>query len=1499
MTMDAVSKGWTAALMAVLLAACGGSNTDSTRPDSPISLQNTPSQQEGNANSSELVFQLASSVTQSIDYRTFNISAAAGSDYLATSGTLSFSADQSRNLSVLVYGDTLVEASEMLGIELTYENGAKSVHQGAIVNDDFPTLSLSNASRLEGDQGSASLTFTVTLDEPTLDPFEVRLRTVTAAAAPGIATAGADYIAIDQTVTIPANTDEITLPVSVLGDLLIEPDELFTVEALNSAGLSLATATGTIQDNDNPTFKPQLAVTLPSASASESNTSETSTITFTASLPSAPGFSYSMDYEVIFNATDSAVSGQDLTPQSGTITFTAAETQKEIDIQVSGDDDLELDETFTLRLFNASGFEFASATGTIVNDDVPDILISSPTQLEGSTGGTSIMGFTIELATPPPGDFRFYYRTRIGTATSDFTSIESTAVDLTPANYSITVQVLIDADTDYEQDEIFFLVVNPSPISGTDDELARGTATIVNDDQPPAFLVNESTLPILEGNDIGSPEIVSIRVSLSSPAESQLTYFYRTFSGTGTDSASSGQDVDASIADFTHTEGLIQINQGAETSTGTIDIALTGDRRIEAEESFVVRLYENEASADNDEDSYKEELDVTISNDDTLTLTLLPETLSVAEGDPALGETRTLTSLNTMVSAGNRPRISVEGAEVEEGFTVSVDIDNVLDTDPDDIELSSDTLAVNIPSGDYTTASAFDIEGIQIGGDDLLENDESVRLRINPATFEQDVINTDTLVAGTNTTLLLTLSNDDTLAIQFDSSGPATDPENNPTQTPQLELLSALAAGYDTSGPGGEPLTIQITLGAGSSASEGDFTNLTQVIDIASLANGNGYSTGDTVPVIVVLDDDLIEPDEMAELILSSVSSLVDTSNGDTQSVYTLTSDDQLTVTFAQSAYSYTEGNIPVAPADQVGFSIEGGILASTPILSFEMAVTNISTSAGDYTLASPLTFTIPAGDYVTASTSNLQLNATQFAAISDNIVEGTETLTIDLEPIDASLADYLAVGATTSTTASLLSTDQLTVQFVTVDYQGLENSPSDFPQLAVTGNSEVDVEINLGVLPDPGQAYPATGVTIEALTIPAQTVATNYGVTLNIPTNADNDVNRVTQLELSSTQGPLVNTVSPFTSEYRILNDDAIRMVNGSGMEACFNGTVRVADCSNDITVDSDYRQQDAYLGQVAPAFTSAGTDDDSSPATWTCTTDNRTGLTWAFEDADPPVTRSFSDATAFAESIGSFCSLSGWRLPTLGELYNLFDFSTANTLLDTTVFDTIKTTSTDYYWSSDSDFSGTPWALSFDQGQLDSTSTSRFLMMVTDDDAAQLQPGSTDPVYACDNLDEQVDPAQTSDHRFSLLEVNDDKTVTDNLTGLTWSTESLDTDDSASGANRNWGIAMAAATAEYAGTSDWRTPTIKEVISLLYYGCDPDGGSLTDLRLPPFFAPLLNSSGTAGLPLMSSTPVAADVGDPLQLWVVTLDPASPGVALTQSNPPSNTVQLQQFRVR
>jgi len=111
----------------------------------------------------------------------------------------------------------------------------------------LPLLSVGNASVTEGNSGSTTLSFPVTLSAAYTAAITVNYTTVN-----GSATAGSDYLAASGTLTIPAGATSATIPVTVYGDTSYEADEIFTLSLSSPvyANLGVSSGTGTIVNDD-------------------------------------------------------------------------------------------------------------------------------------------------------------------------------------------------------------------------------------------------------------------------------------------------------------------------------------------------------------------------------------------------------------------------------------------------------------------------------------------------------------------------------------------------------------------------------------------------------------------------------------------------------------------------------------------------------------------------------------------------------------------------------------------------------------------------------------------------------------------------------------------------------------------------------------------------------------------------------------------------------------------------------------------------------------------------------------------------------------------------------------------------------------------------------------------------------------------------------------------------------------------------------------------------
>jgi Calx-beta domain-containing protein len=123
--------------------------TTALEPNPTASIVNVAAN-EGNAGNTPFTFNVtlsgASASPITIDYATANGTAIAGSDYAATSGTLTFPPGvTSQPITVNVFGNTLVESDKTFFVNLTNATGATIVSAqatGTVLNDDSSAVAL-------------------------------------------------------------------------------------------------------------------------------------------------------------------------------------------------------------------------------------------------------------------------------------------------------------------------------------------------------------------------------------------------------------------------------------------------------------------------------------------------------------------------------------------------------------------------------------------------------------------------------------------------------------------------------------------------------------------------------------------------------------------------------------------------------------------------------------------------------------------------------------------------------------------------------------------------------------------------------------------------------------------------------------------------------------------------------------------------------------------------------------------------------------------------------------------------------------------------------------------------------------------------------------------------------------------------------------------------------------------------------------------------------------
>ncbi len=337
-----------------------------------------------------------------------------------------------------------------------------------------PEITINDVSVTEGDTGTKTVDFTVTLSTSSTLTVNVDYAT-----ADGTATAGNDYQSTSGTLSFAPSETTKHVTVTIIGDTLDEPNETFFVNLSNATNATILDnqGQGTITDNDAAP-----SISINDVSVAEGDTGTTNA-NFTVTLSAASGQTVTVNY---VTADGTATAGSDYTAASGTVTFTPGQTQQTISVTVNGDTTFEPNETFFVNLNTPTNATISDTQGqgTITNDDpppvVPSLSINDVSITEGDSG-TKTLTFTVSLSPSSSQTVTVAYATADGTATagSDYQSTSGT-LSFAPGDTSKPVNVTINGDTTVEPDETFF--VNLSNAANAPVIDSQGIGTIQNDD---------------------------------------------------------------------------------------------------------------------------------------------------------------------------------------------------------------------------------------------------------------------------------------------------------------------------------------------------------------------------------------------------------------------------------------------------------------------------------------------------------------------------------------------------------------------------------------------------------------------------------------------------------------------------------------------------------------------------------------------------------------------------------------------------------------------------------------------------------------------------------------------------------------------------------------------------------------------------------------------------------------------------------------------------------
>ena len=355
--------------------------------------------------------------------------------------------------------------------------------------------------------------------------------------------------------------------------------------------VTAASVAVTILEDDTP------ALSVAHAVASEGD----GEMVFTVRLDLTSDQTVTVEYTT---AAGTATAGRDYETTTGTLTFSALETEQTIHVPIIDDDIDEAAETLRLVLINASNATITDGgtIGVITDNDVRGA-IATPTALTVDEGGNT--SYTVVLTSAPMADVTVAVQVPADADIAvDETELTFTAEDW---NQAQTVTVAATQDADAVADD---LVVLTHVVSGGDYDsvTVASVAVMILEDDTPTILIVDAVASEGDGE-------MAFVVGLSIASSQTVTVEYATVDGT----ASAGTDYEETI-------GILTFS--ALETEQTIRVPIIDDDLDEAAETFTVALSNASNAIVEDGEALGE-----IADNDLPVVSLTADAAAVEEGE--------------------------------------------------------------------------------------------------------------------------------------------------------------------------------------------------------------------------------------------------------------------------------------------------------------------------------------------------------------------------------------------------------------------------------------------------------------------------------------------------------------------------------------------------------------------------------------------------------------------------------------------------------------------------------------------------------------------------------------------------------------------------------------------------------------------------------------------------------------------------------------------------
>ena len=1095
-----------------------------------------------------------------VAYESMDLTATGGTDYVALDGSLTIAPGELTGSFRVDFIDDLVEeGNEEFVVKITPPEGVDIAHDYlhvTIIDEESIKITVVDSSEDEGHP--MGMFVDVNFSQLISWPFSIGLGTTAGTAGPS------DYFELDGAMISwepslsMSSTSGLTFRHMLRDDSLDEPAETYTlfIEGQQYLSMDRGSATMTIRDNDDPP-----SVSIADASGVEDSVGK---LSFDVTLNTPSAKEITLGYAT---ADDTATAASDYTHTNGTLTFSAGEITKTIDVPVLEDGSPEEDETFTVTLSNAFNATIGDGTGTgTIQDDDPVPTALSIEDVEGLESSDALE-FPVTLT----GDREAMttvtvdYATSDGTGTagSDYTEMSGTltfATDMTRRTIRVP---LLDDETD-EPDETFVVTLSNSSGAMLDDSEATGTIRD-NDATSAGIALTATPARVLE--DAGAT-VVAVTATLDAGARTGATEVTVSVAGSG----------DADAVDFQNVPSFtITIAAGDKSGTGTFTLTPIDDELDESDETL---------SVTGTSDLPVTGVEVELADDDatssSISLTAEPPRVSEGGGATRVEVTATLDAgartVSTTVAvtvSGSGNADAVDFADVAD-FTIMIAAGDTsgsgtftLTPEDDNVDESDETLNVDGSSVLPVTADT-----VALADDD--QPSAAILLSASPGRISEDGGARRLRVRATLDASARAVAT--TVSVSVSGSG-----------RPDAVDYAATATAFD------------ITIAAGETAGTGTFTvtpeddevdERDEVLDIA------GTSNLPVTPTSVTLADD---EQTSTEILLSAVPSTVSEGAGATPVEVTATLDaGARTVSTTVAVTVSGSGNADAVDfADVRGFTITIAAGDTSGSGNFTLTPEDDNVDESDETLNVDGSSVLP----VTADTVALADDDQPSAAIllsaspgrisedggarrlrvratldsSARTVATTVSVSVsgsgrpDAVDYAASATAFditIAAGETAGTRTFTVTPedDEVDERDEVLDIAGTSNLPVTPTSVTLTDDDQTSTEILLSAVPSTvSEGAGATPVEVTAtLDAGARTVSTTVAVTVSGSGNADAvdfaDVRGFTiTIAAGDTSGSGTFTLTP--EDDNVDESDETLNVDGSSVLPVTADTVALAD--------------------------------------------------------------------------------------------------------------------------------------------------------------------------------------------------------------------------------------------------------------------------------------------------------------------------------------------------